>query len=111
MLEGFCFAAFLCLFFSRGHTEQTNKKERGSRHTHARKQKITKENSTQKRKWKHGECDHVKKKGRKKQRSKNMKIKYPTPLKMAMYAETCSETVKTNTLKLHADGNITCNTH
>jgi hypothetical protein len=30
---------------------------------------------------------------------KHMKIKYPTRLKMAMYAETCSETVKTNTNK------------
>jgi hypothetical protein len=25
--------------------------------------------------------------------------------------ETCSETVRTNTIKLHADGNITCNTY
>jgi hypothetical protein len=40
-----------------------------------------------------------------------MKIKYPTHLKMAMQAETCSETMKTNTIKLHADGNITCNTN
>jgi hypothetical protein len=31
----------------------------------------------------------------------------PTHLKMAMLAETCTETVKTNTIKLHADGNIT----
>jgi hypothetical protein len=38
-----------------------------------------------------------------------MKTKYPTHMKMAMLAETCSETVKTNTIKLHADGNITCN--
>jgi hypothetical protein len=39
---------------------------------------------------------------------KHMKIKkYPTHLKMAMYAET----VKTSTIKLHTDGNITCNTH
>jgi hypothetical protein len=32
-------------------------------------------------------------------------------LKMAVQAETCTEIVKTNTIKLHTDGNITCNTH
>jgi hypothetical protein len=42
---------------------------------------------------------------------KHMKMKYIALLKMATQAETCSETVKTNTIKLHADGNITCNTH
>jgi hypothetical protein len=54
------------------------------------------------------------KNGRKKQRSgilQTYEKKNPTHLKMAMYAESCSETVKSNTIKLHADGNITFNTH
>jgi hypothetical protein len=63
-----------------------------------------------KHKSKHAECGHVKK-GSEAESFKHMKIKYPIHLKMAMYAETCSETVKTNTIKLHADGNIACNTH
>jgi hypothetical protein len=69
MLEGFCFSVFFCFF------KQTN--------THAKKQqKITKENNTgTKHKWKHAECDHVKKKAEKSSEAesfKHMKIKYPT---------------------------------
>jgi hypothetical protein len=37
---------------------------------------------------------------------KHMKIKYHTHLKMAMKAETYSETVKTITIKLHTDRNL-----
>jgi hypothetical protein len=37
------------------------------------------------------QCDHVKKKSSKAESFKQMNIKYPTHLKMAMLAETCSE--------------------
>jgi hypothetical protein len=76
MLEEFCFAAFLAVFFARGHAL------------------------------------HV------------LELYFVPVLfsfvifftlrmcvKMAMWAETCSERVKTNTVKLHTDGNITCNNH
>jgi hypothetical protein len=52
-----------------------------------------------------------KKKGSETESFKHMKIKYPIHLKMAMWAETYTETVKTNTIKLNAEGNITCKTH
>jgi hypothetical protein len=109
ILEGFCFAAFLPFFFTWSH------KDRASRQTHIHKEttKITKEN---RKKTRNGNMQSVTtwkkaKKGSEAESFKHMKIKYPTHLEMAMQAETCGETVKTNTIKLHADGNITCNTH
>jgi hypothetical protein len=52
------------------------------------------------------------KKGQKKAESfKQMNIKYPTNLKMAKWAETCSERQRKPTIKLHADRNITRKTH
>jgi hypothetical protein len=52
---------------------RTDKQQRKSKQTNTRKErtKITKENSTgRKHKWKHAECDHVKK-GRKKAAKQN----------------------------------------
>jgi hypothetical protein len=60
--------------------------------------------------WPHVPREKKSEKGNEAESFKHMKIKYPTHMKMAMLAETCSQTVKTNTIKLHADGNITCNT-
>jgi hypothetical protein len=91
LLEGFCFVACFCPFFSR---VVSTKKEQADKHTRKERTKVTKENR-EKHKWKHAECDHVK--GRQKQKSseaesfKHMKIKYPTHLKMAIWPETCSE--------------------
>jgi hypothetical protein len=51
---------------------QTNNKEKASRQTHTQEAtKLTKENSTRtKHKWKRAECDHVKKRQKKKQQNR-----------------------------------------
>jgi hypothetical protein len=65
MLEGFCFAVLFCLFFKWSHS--------ACFHPHHR--------------WKHAECDLVKKRQKKSSEAesfKHMKINYPAHLKMAM---------------------------
>jgi hypothetical protein len=55
------------------HTQGNNKNNEGKQR--------------KKHKWKHAECDHVRKKAEKSSEAesfKHMKIKYPTHLKMAM---------------------------
>jgi hypothetical protein len=84
-------AIFKCagsLFSYARRNRQTTKKEQADKHTRKETTKITKENSTgTKHRWEHAECDHVKKAAEKRSEAesfKNMKIKYPTHLNMAM---------------------------
>jgi hypothetical protein len=64
MLEGFCFAALLAV-------SETNNKERASRQTRTQGNNKNNEGKQKKKhKWKHADCDHVKKEQKKKQRSR-----------------------------------------
>jgi hypothetical protein len=78
MPEGSCFAAFLP-FFTWSHSAQRNNKEKASRQTHTQETtKLTKENNVRtKHKWKHAECDHLKKgeKSSEAESFRHMKIK------------------------------------
>jgi hypothetical protein len=82
------------------------------RHIRKETTKITKENSTgTKHKWKRAECDHVEKSSEAESfRHMKIKISY-TPEDGHVGRNMLWKTVKTNTIKLHADGNITCKTH
>jgi hypothetical protein len=51
--------------------KQTTKKEKAYKHTRKETTKITKENSTEKHKWKRAECDHMKKKKAEKSAKQN----------------------------------------
>jgi hypothetical protein len=59
--------------------QKTTKTEQADKHTQGNIN-----NNEGKNKWKHAECDHVKKRQKKAETFKHMKLKHPTHLRMAM---------------------------